>query len=359
LLYYPIKTTTLNRIHNPEGYFANNQYFYYRRDHLGNNHEVWNATANTLAQRTQYYPSGLPMEYPYNDNPGEQPYKFGGKEFIEEHGLDVTDLGNRGLYHAISRFTTMDRFAEKFPWQSPYVHAGNNPVNFVDVRGDSIWVNDNDTKILYSQGMGYEGNNAFVSNTFSFLNAINDNGGSEMLSILSSSKNSFSFVDKSATDKNGNTVEGTLSFVGNQSGGGIISAGVLMSNISGYSKIESTAHELFHGLQHEQGQGGSSAFNEVEANVYSSIITDNWAYNTNYFGGLSLNGLGNETPAGAMYQQSFYNLTRAFSTSDFVNAVRTFQTGSERNASGLYNSYPLQKKNQTRSILQQFYPPKL
>ncbi len=33
----------------------------------------------------------------------------------------------------------MDRFAEKFPWQSPYVHAGNNPVNYVDVNGDSIW----------------------------------------------------------------------------------------------------------------------------------------------------------------------------------------------------------------------------
>lgn len=30
------------------------------------------------------------------------------------------------------------RFCEKFPWQSPYVHAGNNPVNYVDVNGDSI-----------------------------------------------------------------------------------------------------------------------------------------------------------------------------------------------------------------------------
>ena len=32
----------------------------------------------------------------------------------------------------------MDRFCEKFPHQSPYVAAGNNPVNFVDVMGDSI-----------------------------------------------------------------------------------------------------------------------------------------------------------------------------------------------------------------------------
>lgn len=53
------------------------------------------------------------------------------------HGLDVTDLGNRGLHHAKNRFDTMDRFCEKFPWQSPYCFAANNPVNNIDVLGDS------------------------------------------------------------------------------------------------------------------------------------------------------------------------------------------------------------------------------
>jgi hypothetical protein len=43
----------------------------------------------------------------------------------------------------------MDRFAEKFPWQSPYVHAGNNPVNFVDVNGDSLTITGElDDKVL-------------------------------------------------------------------------------------------------------------------------------------------------------------------------------------------------------------------
>ncbi len=56
------------------------------------------------------------------------------------HGYDVTDLGNRGIHNAKGRFDTMDRFAERFPWQSPYVHAGNNPVNYVDVNGDSVRV---------------------------------------------------------------------------------------------------------------------------------------------------------------------------------------------------------------------------
>lgn len=34
---------------------------YYRRDHLGNNVAVWNATEDSTVQRTFYYASGLPM----------------------------------------------------------------------------------------------------------------------------------------------------------------------------------------------------------------------------------------------------------------------------------------------------------
>ena len=134
----------LKKVYTDEGYVTTNgqsdncDYHYYRRDHLGNVREVWKPSGDSAltVQRTRYYPSGLPWEYQAGDSASLQPYKFNGCEFIETHGYDVTDLGNRGVYHAINRFTTMDRFAEKYPWQSPYVHAGNNPVNFVDVGGD-------------------------------------------------------------------------------------------------------------------------------------------------------------------------------------------------------------------------------
>jgi hypothetical protein len=120
----------LDQLYNTEGYVdyyfgSFTSYNYYRKDHLGSNREVWNATNNTTAQRTQYYPSGLPWASNSDDDPGLQNKKYNGKEFVEMHGLDVTDLGNRGVYHAINRFTTIDRFAEKYPSQSPYVHAGN------------------------------------------------------------------------------------------------------------------------------------------------------------------------------------------------------------------------------------------
>jgi len=85
----------------------------------------------------RYYVSGLPWTY---ETEQVQPYLYNGKEFVEMGGYDVTDLGNRGLYHAINRFTSIDRFCEKFPWQSPYVVAGNNPIKFVDINGDSIYM---------------------------------------------------------------------------------------------------------------------------------------------------------------------------------------------------------------------------
>lgn len=84
-------------------------YYYYRRDHLGNVREVWKATgagAQTV-QRTRYYPSGLPWEYQAGDSASLQPYKYGGKEFVEAHGLDMYDSHARWYYPAIMRPTTM------------------------------------------------------------------------------------------------------------------------------------------------------------------------------------------------------------------------------------------------------------
>ncbi|MDO9154957.1 MAG: hypothetical protein Q7U47_14820 [Paludibacter sp.] len=160
----PVDSRFVERICNPEGYLTHHLtttygpiYNYYRKDHLGNNREVWQAAylrngtlrnASTT-QRTQYYPSGLPWASNSGDNPSAQNKKFNGCEFIEMHGLDVTDLGNRGVHNAKNRFDTMDRFCEKFPWQSPYVHAGNNPVNYVDVMGDSVAV------LLYPGTVGH------------------------------------------------------------------------------------------------------------------------------------------------------------------------------------------------------------
>jgi len=79
--------TTLSRIYNNEGYVEDitlpiPNYYYFRRDHLGNNREVWLANTNTTVQHTQYYPSGLPWSSNDGDNPGKQQRKYNGKEFL-------------------------------------------------------------------------------------------------------------------------------------------------------------------------------------------------------------------------------------------------------------------------------------
>lgn len=106
---------------------------YYRRDHLGSNVAVWDATADSTVQRTIYYASGLPMR----ESTGQevQTRKYNGKEYVEDHGFDVYDYGFRGYYATIGRFTSIDPLAEQTPWQSPYVYANNNFINNVDYWG--------------------------------------------------------------------------------------------------------------------------------------------------------------------------------------------------------------------------------
>ena len=157
---------SLLRVHNAERYVDDLGYNYYRRDHLGNNREVWRANNQTTVQRTQYYPSGLPWAYTDDGGASEQPYKFGGKEFIETHGYDSYDFHARGMYPAIMRFTTMDPMAEKYYLVSPYVYCANNPIKYVDPDGREpriyvekqafghafVTVNNGDSAVVYTYG---------------------------------------------------------------------------------------------------------------------------------------------------------------------------------------------------------------
>lgn len=132
-------------IYNSEGYVkksaatiisaknAKYTYSYYRRDHLGNNVALWDATNDTTVQRTFYYASGLPMSC--STGQSAQSRKYNGKEYVEDHGFDVYDYGFRGYYATIGRFTSIDPLAEQTPWQSPYVYANNNFINNIDYWG--------------------------------------------------------------------------------------------------------------------------------------------------------------------------------------------------------------------------------
>ncbi len=132
---------TINQIYNPEGYVyfeGNPMYNYFRRDHLGNIREVWQANRNLTVQRINYYPSGLPWNSATGTGAGVQNKKYNGKEFVEMHGYDTYDYGARGYYAAIGRWTSVDPLAEKYYSISPYAYCAGNPVRFIDPDGRFI-----------------------------------------------------------------------------------------------------------------------------------------------------------------------------------------------------------------------------
>jgi len=141
----------LKEIMLPEGYYQNGTFYYYLKDHLGNNREVWCANTNTTVQRTQYYASGLPWASNAVDNPGLQQRKYNGKEFVEMNGYDTYDYGARGYYAATGRFTSVDPLAEKHYDMSPYAYCGGNPVNRIDPDGRDWYMNEKTGALYYNK----------------------------------------------------------------------------------------------------------------------------------------------------------------------------------------------------------------
>ena len=128
----------IKRILTEEGYITlagtTPTYHYYLKDHLGNNRVVINSEG-TIEQVNYYYPFGGMFA---GTGEADQPYKFGGKEFDAENGLDLYDFHARQMEPVLGRFTTMDPLAEKYYGMSPYGYCAGNPLKFVDTDGKII-----------------------------------------------------------------------------------------------------------------------------------------------------------------------------------------------------------------------------
>ena len=134
----------LDYILNPEGYYryytSYDRYpFYYVRDHLGNIYQTWvypYLNYKECVQKMQYYPSGLT----WNQQNGaiEHPFRYNGKELVEQFNLDEYDSKARWYYPSIMRTTTMDPLCEKYYDTSPYAWCGNNSVNSIDFDGKKL-----------------------------------------------------------------------------------------------------------------------------------------------------------------------------------------------------------------------------
>jgi hypothetical protein len=267
---------------------------------------------------------------------------------------DKSVIGSLKINPLNSKFTTIDRFAEKYPWQSPYCYAANNPVNYIDVNGDSIWISYNDAnnqqqRMLYAQGMEYKGNDKFVSAVVSSLNKMSSvDIGKTVLDKLTNSSSNYNFTNTFATDRNGNVVNNALSFDAKT---GEINAGVLTSNSTMLEsqKMESAGHELFHAYQTEFGESGATINREVGAYVFGRALATNLGYGTL--------GYGNFTPQGQLYESAMQTLSfsPSFNQQAYGTAINNFSQGASVNVNGMYNRFII-RSNDMNPVIKSLYP---
>jgi len=133
----------LEMILTENGYIKDGIYYFYLRDHLGNNNVV--ATAGgQVVQNHFYYPFGMLLGESGTsghwdmEESGIQPYKYGGKEFDSMHGLNLYDFHARRYNSVLGGFDTMDPLSEKYYSWSPYAYCANNPMKFIDPTGKQV-----------------------------------------------------------------------------------------------------------------------------------------------------------------------------------------------------------------------------
>jgi RHS repeat-associated protein len=154
---------------NTEGY--NYFYVYNYTDHLGNIRVSYGFDPDTRTLKTleenHYYPFGLKhtnyntykRDFKKEDPPTDAPptsipglvvfsikqvvpgemlvykYKYNGKEWQDELGLNMCDYGARNYDPAIGRWMNIDPKAEEDRRWTPYRYAYNNPLRFTDPDG--------------------------------------------------------------------------------------------------------------------------------------------------------------------------------------------------------------------------------
>jgi len=255
---------TFSRLYNAEGYVENlssPNYYYYRKDHLGDNREVWLANTNTTVQRTQYYPSGLPWAEGMGSS--TQSYKYNGKEFIEMSGYDVTDLGARVLYNAGDFIPTPDPLCEKYYSISPYAYCGGNPVNRFDPDGMD-WYTDKDGSYQYNPDLNKDNQSEILKKDQSYVGVtyqVKDENGNVTTDYRKDGSILFSNEKKGYERMIDNTIK-----TGNEEQGVITNKGVLV--LPDYKNSESSSDIKDYKYKSENGN-----IVDADGNKFNTVAT--------------------------------------------------------------------------------------
>jgi len=142
----------------PEGYYnpATGNYYYYLKDHLGNNRITYHysGSAPVIDQEVEYYPFGSMFAA---NNLQNNLYLYNGKELNNEF-FENYDYGARFYDAQIGRWHGIDPLTEERSFISPYNFVQNNPISRFDPDGArDAPIYDRDANFLGTDDQGLQG----------------------------------------------------------------------------------------------------------------------------------------------------------------------------------------------------------
>ncbi|MHA1280611.1 MAG: RHS repeat-associated core domain-containing protein, partial [Candidatus Helarchaeota archaeon] len=115
----------------------NGNLYYYLKDHLGTTRMTIRDNGTVYGRYYRYYAFGETESEQITLN---QDYKYTGKPFDSELGLDIYYYGARYYNPHLGRWLAVDPLHDKYPSLSPYVYCSDNPMKYVDPDGNWVYV---------------------------------------------------------------------------------------------------------------------------------------------------------------------------------------------------------------------------
>ena len=268
------------------GYIANDttreEIFFYHSDHLGSTSYITDDHAN-ITQYDAYLPYGELLVDEHSSSE-DLPYKFNGKQFDEETGLYY--YGARYLNPMASIWYGVDRFKEKYPHLSGFNACASNPLFFRDLNGDSLWIVNKQTNILYEDyklynkdGSLYSGEiKGFLKEAKEAIDIISgtDSGSNVLEEFQKSEKNIFihkiykenHFTASSTTRASLLTVSSNSKYSSIAGSGGDIYWDPYNTE-GGPDEFRNTERPAFIGLAHEMGHAYAALKGKADYNYFS------------------------------------------------------------------------------------------
>jgi RHS repeat-associated protein len=153
--------------------YPEDNWYIYHSDHLGSSSFLTDASGDPT-QHLQYLPFGENYIEQRATTDYYTPYTFSAKERDPETGYSY--FGARYYDPNVSVWLSVDPLSDKYPSMSSFMYCAGNPVMLVDPDGMKIVITDNGEEFEWNPGVTYEGDNEFIKNTVTSLQAFHDKG---------------------------------------------------------------------------------------------------------------------------------------------------------------------------------------